>query len=98
MAYVGQTCTYNGETYLVRMTCEEAIKRGIIPLSRERRPDPPECTNLKQESADTLAQLETALSTQGSAPIDEIARLARAFEAVGSKQNQYGCKDAPALP
>ncbi|KHK49174.1 hypothetical protein PI87_26630 [Ralstonia sp. A12] len=98
IAYVGYTCTYNGEAYLVSMTCEEAIKRGIIPPPKEPRPDAPECAALKQQRADTLAQLNTAISLHGNAPDDEIAGLAKTFEALGLKQSQFGCKDAPAVP
>lgn len=96
-AFVAWTCAYNGVTYSVGMPCEEAIKRGITPPFSER-PDPPECAGLKQQRTVIGEQIEVAGSTRGKVPDEEIARLARDLDDLGSAQHRYGCKDAAPLP
>lgn len=96
-ATVAWHCTYNGETFLVGMPCEEAIERGITPPFKER-PDPPECADLKRQIDVLRAELEDAVSPPGKVPDEEVARLARGIGELGTEQHLHGCKDAPPVP
>jgi len=96
-ATVAWKCVYNGETYLVSMPCEEALKRGITPPFKER-PDAPECADLSQRRIAALAELKSSVSMPRKLANEEIARMAKDLDELELAQRRYGCKGAPSLP